>query len=264
MAFQTLLSDAARTHGWTLIPQLSDKKGGRGIRPDGTFKDQMNLVRGHWEAKDTSDDLDDEIAQKSKKGYPLANIIFEDTRNTVLVQNKSEVMRVDLKDPEQLIRLIDQFFGYIEPQIEGFEKAVDEFKTRVPELAKALKEKVIDAHSANRPFKEAFARFFELCKTSLNPNIAKDAVDDMVVQHLLTERLIREIFDNPEFTRRNVIAAEIEKVIDALTSKAFNRDVFLESLDRFYIAIENAARTITDWSEKQHFLTTIYERFFQG
>ena len=72
----------------------------------------------------------------------------------------------------------------------------------------------------------------------------------MLVQHLLTERLIREIFDNPEFTRRNVIAAEIEKVIEALTSKAFNRDVFLKSLDRFYVAIENAARTITDWSDK--------------
>jgi hypothetical protein len=40
-------------------------------------------------------------------------------------------MRVDLKDPDQLTRLVDQFFGYIEPQIEGFEKAVDEFKNRV-------------------------------------------------------------------------------------------------------------------------------------
>jgi hypothetical protein len=167
VAFQTLLNDAGKSHGWTLIPQLSDKTGGRGIRPDGTFKDQMNLVRGHWEAKDTSDNLDVEIAKKAKKGYPLGNIIFEDTRNAVLLQNKLEVMRVDLKDPEQLVRLIDQFFGYIEPQIEGFEKAVDEFKTRVPELAKALKEKVIDAHLANKPFKEAFARFFELCKTSL-------------------------------------------------------------------------------------------------
>ena len=264
VAFQTLLGDTARSHGWTLIPQLSDKKSGSGIRPDGTLKDQMNLVRGHWEAKDTSDNLDVEIIKKSKKGYPLNNIIFEDTRNAVLLQNKAEVMRVDLKDPAQVVRLLDQFFGYIEPQIENFEQAVDEFKTRVPELAKALKEKVIDAHLGNKPFKEAFARFFELCKTSLNPNIAKDAVDDMLVQHLLTERLIREIFDNPEFTRRNAIAVEIEKVIAALTSKAFNRDVFLKSLDRFYIAIENAARTITDWSDKQHFLNTIYERFFQG
>jgi hypothetical protein len=79
VAFQTLLSDAGRSYGWTLIPQLSGKQASRGIRPDGTFKDQMNLVRGHWEAKDTSDDLDVKIAKKSKNGYPLRNIIFEDT-----------------------------------------------------------------------------------------------------------------------------------------------------------------------------------------
>jgi len=86
----------------------------------------------------------------------------------------------------------------------------------------------------------------------------------MLVQHLLTERLIRKIFDNPEFTRRNVIAVELEKVIDALVSLSFNRDSFLRSLDRFYQAIEEAARGLEDFSEKQRFLNTVYERFFQG
>ncbi len=143
-------------------------------------------------------------------------------------------------------------------------KAVDEFKERVPEIAKHLKEKIVDAHATNKKFKDAYASFIEMCRTALNPGIQQDAVDDMLVQHLLTERLIREIFDNPEFTRRNVIAAEIEKVIDALTSRSFDRHVFLKSLDRFYVAIENAARTITEWSDKQHFLNTVYERFFQG
>ncbi len=45
----------------------------------------------------------------------------------------------------------------------------------------------------------------------------------MLVQHLLTERLFRTIFDNPEFTQRNVIAAEVDHVIDALVSKSFSR-----------------------------------------
>jgi hypothetical protein len=42
------------------------------------------------------------------------------------------------------------------------------------------------------------------------------AVDEMLIQHLLTERLFRKIFHDEEFTRRNVIAAEVEKVIGAL------------------------------------------------
>jgi predicted helicase len=86
----------------------------------------------------------------------------------------------------------------------------------------------------------------------------------MLIQHILTERLIREIFDNPEFVRRNVIAAEVEKVMLAMTSQSFDRNTYLKELDRFYVAIEQAARTMTDFSDKQHFLNTVSERFFQG
>ncbi|MEW6252278.1 MAG: N-6 DNA methylase [Planctomycetota bacterium] len=86
----------------------------------------------------------------------------------------------------------------------------------------------------------------------------------MLIQHILTERLIREIFDNPEFVRRNAIAAEVEKVMQAMTSQSFDRTTYLRELDRFYVAIERAARTMTDFADKQHFLNTVYERFFQG
>jgi len=164
IAFQTLLADTARSHHWTLIPQLSDKTAGKSIRPDGTLKDPMGLVRGHWEAKDTADDLDTEIAKKIAKNYPLGNIIFEDTRRAVLMQNKDEVMRVDMHNREQLARLLETFFAYVEPQIDSFEKAVDEFKERVPDIALHLKAKIVDAHANNKKFKEAFAKFLELCQ----------------------------------------------------------------------------------------------------
>lgn len=139
-----------------------------------------------------------------------------------------------------------------------------EFQTRIPELAQGLKERIETERTGNTAFTAAFASFHELCRTALNPQIAAETIEEMLVQHLLTERLFRTIFDNPDFTRRNVIAAEIEKVIDALTRRVFNRADFLRSLDRFYVPIENAARTITDWNEKQAFLNTLYERFFQG
>src|SRR5439155_13037125 len=50
----------------------------------------------------------------------------------------------------------------------------------------------------------------------------------------------------------------------AMTSQSFDRNTYLKELDRFYVAIERAARTMTDFSDKQHFLNTVYERFFQG
>jgi predicted helicase len=76
----------------------------------------------------------------------------------------------------------------------------------------------------------------------------------MLIQHMLTERLIVRVFDMERFTHQNVIAAEIEKVIDALTSKHFNYREFLGALDRFYDAIERAADELADFTEKQGFL----------
>ena len=263
-AFHALLAGAGKERGWTLIAEHSKKVNGKTIRPDGTFKDGMNLVRGYWEAKDTEDVLGSEIEKKRKLGYPLNNTIFEDTATAVLYQNGQAVLTAEMKDGGKLAELIEQFFRHVEPEIEEFETAVDEFKERVPDLAEGLGKKIEQSHKTNAAFKKAFEGFFELCRTSLNPNLSQAAVDEMLIQHILTERLIREVFDNPEFVRRNVIAAEVEKVMQAMTSQSFDRNTYLKELDRFYVAIERAARTMTDFSDKQHFLNTVYERFFQG
>ncbi len=263
-AFQNLLEQLGRQFAWTLIPELSDKAAGKAIRPDGTFRDDYYITRGHWEAKDSHDHLETEIKKKIAKGYPTGNIIFEDTRQAQLYQNRERAMIVDLTDARKLADLLNAFFAYTEPAHENFGKAIDEFKERVPDLALGLVEKIKAAHTDNPKFAAAFAAFYELCCNSLNPNLSQAAADEMLVQHLLTERLIRTIFDNQDFTRRNAIAAEIEKVIDALVSKSFNRHDFLKSLDRFYLAIESAAATIESFAEKQHFLNSVYERFFLG
>ena len=262
--FQSLLADTGKLHGWTLIAELSGKTSTGRVQPDGTLRDSNSLPRGYWEAKDTKDDLDAEIKRKTARGYKLSNTIFEDTQTGVLYQNKQEVLRVPLGDPQELAKLLNQFFSYTEPDIEGFEEAVQEFKERVPDLARGLVEKIRQAHKDNPRFIAAFEKFLELCKTALNPNIRVEAVDEMLVQHLLTERLFRTIFNNPEFVKRNAIAAEVEGVIDALVGKSFDRTEYLKSLDNFYRAIESAARTLPDFSEKQHFLNVVYERFFQG
>jgi len=263
-AFQHLLEETGRKAGWTLIPELSVEGRKGTVRPDGTFRDDFQMRRAYWEAKDTADDLEAEVRKKIARGYPLTNTIFEDTREGLLYQNGQLAMRADLTEPAQLCDLLNALFSFTEPAHEDFDKAIDEFSERVPELARGLVAKIEEAHRENRPFQKAFADFFEVCRVSLNPNLSQAAVDEMLVQHLLTERLIRTIFDRQDFVRRNVIAAEVEKVVDALVSRSFSRHEFLKSLDRFYLAIEEAAGTIGDFSEKQHFLNSIYERFFQG
>lgn len=173
-AFHRLMADAGKPHRWTLIAEQEKKVNGKRVRPDGTFKDEMNLVRGYWEAKDTADKLDTEIEKKRKAGYPLSNIIFEDTATAILYQHGQRILAVDMKDPDKLAELVLQFFRYIEPEIEKFEQAVDEFKERVPDLAEGLAKKIAKAHKENAAFKQAFADFFELCKTRAVPNLNRN------------------------------------------------------------------------------------------
>jgi predicted helicase len=270
-AFQALLEactslvNKGREDKWKLVPEFSLKtKTGAKITPDGVLLDTFRLVHGVWEAKDTSDDLDKEIRAKFKLGYPRTNTLFQSPDRAILVQDGEKVLDHDISKSIGLVEILKAFFDYQPPEFDQWEKAVAEFKERLPEIGKALTDIIRREEKKNTKFAEAFEQFVTLCRQSLNPNLRKEAVEEMLVQHLLTERIFRRIFGSPDFMQRNNIASEIEKVVAALTSRSFSRDSFLGELNRFYKAIEDAAATIPDFFEKQKFLNTTYENFFQG
>ena len=264
-AFAAVLRKAARPFGWALTEQYARKAAnGRTIRIDGALLDDFNLAHGYWEAKDSDDDLDLEIRKKLATGYPQDNILFQAPQRMVVIQQGQRVWDSPIAAPDLLIEGLQAFFTYRPPAYAGWQQAVEEFKTVVPDLAESLLTLIAGERQNNQAFREAFARFAALCRQAINPNIADEAVEEMLIQHLLTERIFRRVFDNQEFVARNVIAREIEQVVQALTSQRFSRGEFFRPLERFYTAIETTAATITDFSEKQGFLNTVYENFFQG
>ena len=264
-AFANILRAGAQPFGWTLAEQYTRKLAdGRSIRIDGALLDDFHLAHGYWEAKDSDDDLDVEIRKKLAAGYPQDNILFQAPQRMVVIQQGQRVWDSPIAEPDLLIEGLRAFFTYQPPAYAGWQQAVEEFKTVVPALAESLLTLIAGERQNNRAFREAFARFAALCQDAINPNISDEAVEEMLIQHLLTERIFRRVFDNPDFTRRNVIANEIEQVVDVLTAQSLSRRSFFQPLDRFYRAVETTAATITDFSEKQSFLNTVYENFFQG
>ncbi|MDO8682662.1 MAG: DNA helicase, partial [Armatimonadota bacterium] len=187
-AFHNLLVWAGKSPRWTLVPEQCLANG---RVPDGTFRDAFLLPRGYWEAKDTADDLEVEIKKKIDAGYPLTNIIFEDTHRAVLYQDGQRKLEVDLTQIQQVADLLHEFTTHAEPDIEQFERAVAEFKTRIPELAQGVLLIIAKERKENKRFVKAFIEFHELCKTALDPRISEAQIDEMLVQHLLTERLFR-------------------------------------------------------------------------
>jgi predicted helicase len=264
-AFQELLEHCARQLDWKLVPEYAIKRKGKADAvADGALLDKNGLNCGLWEAKDSADDLDKEIKHKFSIGYPKENILFWQPDRAVLYRENERFYEADLTKPDELVQILKLFLEFVRPVIADWDKAVDEFRDKVPQIGLSLKALIEKERQTNQKFIAAFDSFCSLCRGSLNPNISIEAVEEMIIQHILTERIFRKIFDVADFISRNVIAQEIEKVVSALNSRVFSRDDFSKSLEHFYWAIENAAGTFTDFHEKQMFLNTVYERFFQG
>ncbi|MDS1347551.1 type ISP restriction/modification enzyme [Planktothrix agardhii] len=264
-AFADLLKACCPQFELTLIPEKQIKlPNGKSIRVDGALVRDGSIRYGVWEAKDSQDKLEREVKQKFALGYPKENIIFQSPERVILWQGGKQICDQDITKPQILVDTLKLFFEYRTPEIAQWEIAAAEFGGRVKDLSGKLIDLIETQRKINPKFIQSFSEFTEICRQAINPNLSEAAVEEMLIQHLLTERIFRQIFNNPDFTRRNIIAVEIEKVIQALTSKSFSRDNFLGEVDYFYRALEDAAQTIDEFSDKQHFLNTVYEKFFQG
>ena len=261
-AFAVCLNSYCREHREKLA--LVDELGYRGgVYPDGTVKDSLRMARGYWEAKDTHDDLDAEIQRKFNLGYPRDNIIFEDSREAVLIQNGDVAMRVDMHREGELHRLIRRFLDYELPEIEDFRKAQSQFKDDLPSVLASLRETIEDAERDNAEYQGAAADFLELCHQSIGPDVSSGDVREMLMQHILTKDIFLRVFEVDEFHRANNIAQQL----DALEGTFFTGDTrwqAIRHLRSYYGAITKAATGIADYGEKQSFLKAIYEDFYKA
>ena len=261
-AFQGCLDAYCREHKekLALVPELRALSG---VVPDGTVKDTLRMARGYWEAKDSRDDLDAEITRKFDRGYPRDNIIFEDSRTAVLIQNSEEAMRADMSRPGDLDRLIRRFLDYELPQIEEFRQAQSQFKADLPAVLENLREAVEEAEAENQGYRTAAADFLDLCRQSISPEVSEADVREMLLQHILTKDIFLRVFAEDQFHRENDIAQRL----DALEQTFFTGGVRRQAIDRlrtYYGAIGRAADDISDYAEKQHFLKAVYEDFYKA
>ncbi len=263
--FAFLLDSCTKQIKGTFIAQYAmQTAAGKRIVIDGLVRNEFELPLAYWEAKDVDDDLLKAVEEKRDAGYPFDNILFQTPQRAILYQNGQVALDLDITVPANLISALQYLFSYTPPQLHDWQAAVADFREHVPDLASELKERIEERYETDPTFRTAFSDFYDTCRTSINPDLSQEAVEEMLTQHILTERIFRTVFERSDFTRRNIIAREIENVSDVLMRHAMSRDAFLEPLDRFYIAIEQAATLCKDFSEKQHFLNSFYEKFFQG
>lgn len=263
-AFYNLLNTYAKQKGFLLVPEVTIMgENGKNVTPDGTLKDSLRQDWGYWESKDEADNIDEEIDKKFKKGYPKDNILFEDSKTCVLIQNGQEVMRVATSDANAVDKILNAFIGYERPEVKHFRDAIEHFKEDVPRVTEVLRKIIDKQEEGNAEFLEARYKFLELCKESINPDIVKDDVREMMIQHVLTEDIFNVIFDETQFHRENNIGKELEKVINTFFTGSVRRSA-LERIQHYYKVINSTAASIPDHHEKQKFLKVVYETFYKS
>ncbi len=261
--FMNLLNSYAKKNNYELVPEvwcLGTK--GRKVRPDGIVKNLFGLDIGLWESKDEKTNIDDEINLKIKTGYPLTNILFEDSANVILYQRGEESMRIPMRDADQLHELITKFVSFKNETIHKFEVALENFKADIPAIVETLRKRIEEQGNTNLEFTAVRDKFLLLCKAEINPEITLADVREMMIQHLLTSDIFNKIFDDPEFHRHNNIARELDTLVDALFTYAERRNL-LGNIEHYYDTINAAAAGVTDHHEKQKFLKVLYENFYK-
>jgi predicted helicase len=265
-AFQDVLQIYTKKLGWQFVEEYTIKRTGRrNASVDGALLDQFSLPRGFWEAKDTQDDLAIEVQKKFADGYPQSNILFWQPGRAILYQDGRKILDEDISTAAKFVEVLKSFFEYDQPHIKEWEHAVEEFKNTIPTLAESVLKILNEQRKTNRAFQTAFDGFMGLVQQSINPSLSVEAVEEMLIQHLLTRRIFTTIFNATDFLSKNAVAHELEQVIITLVQGyGVSVDDFLKPLDRFYKALELAAGATDDYSQKQTFLNHVYEKFFQG
>lgn len=262
-AFKTLLKNWGKSRDLIFIPEYEYQTLQKTrVYPDGALLHALRVPLGYWEAKDEEDDIDDEIDKKFRKGYPQDNIIFDDSHEAVLIQNKHPVMRCAIDDSAQLQKLLELFFGYERAEIADFRKAVEQFKADLPEVLKALREMIEAAERDNSKFRKASLRFLKHAQDTINPSVTAADVREMLIQHILTEEIFSQVFDDSNFHRQNNVAKELYALEGTFFIGKVKHDL-LAKLRSYYAAIKSAAALVTGHHEKQNFLKVIYENFYK-
>ena len=229
---------------------------------DGALLYELRVPFGYWEAKDSTDDLDEEIINKFKRDYPKDNIIFEDTTRAVLIQNGQRVMECPVDDVDALKKLLTLFFSYERTEIAEFRKAVEQFKADLPAVLEALRGMIERAHTENPEFRKESERFLIDAQEAINPSLTDADVREMLIQHVLTEEIFAKVFPDTPFHKDNNVARELYK-LEATFFTGNTKFQSLKALAPYYSAISAAAAQIERHHEKQAFLKVIYENFYK-
>lgn len=107
-----------------------------------------------------------------------------------------------------------------------------------------------------------FAEFLIALQSNLNSSIDQQDAVEMLAEHMITKPVFDALFENYEFIKSNPVSIIMQDMLVILNEKALDKEQ--ETLDKFYLSVQERAKDIDNAEGKQKIVIELYEQFFKN
>ena len=107
-----------------------------------------------------------------------------------------------------------------------------------------------------------FAEFLAALQSNLNSTIDEQDAIEMLAEHMITKPVFDALFENYEFIKSNPVSVIMQDMLAILDEKALDKEQ--ETLDKFYLSVQERAKGIDNAEGKQKIVIELYEQFFKN
>ena len=107
-----------------------------------------------------------------------------------------------------------------------------------------------------------FKEFLKALQLNLNSSIKTSDAIEMLAQHMITKPVFDALFEDYEFVKSNPVSRIMQDMLAILDEKALDKEQ--ETLDKFYLSVQERAKGIDNAEGKQKIIIELYEQFFKN
>lgn len=107
-----------------------------------------------------------------------------------------------------------------------------------------------------------FKDFLKALQQNLNSSIKTSDAIEMLAQHMITKPVFDALFEDYEFVNNNPVSRIMQDMLAILDNKALDKEQ--ETLDKFYLSVQERAKGIDNAEGKQKIIIELYEQFFKN
>lgn len=109
---------------------------------------------------------------------------------------------------------------------------------------------------------DKFNEFLIALQSNLNSSIEKEDAIEMLAEHMITKPVFDALFEDYEFIKSNPVSVIMQDMLAILDEKALDKEQ--ETLDKFYLSVQERAKGIDNSEGKQKIVIELYEQFFKN